>query len=347
MSFLNHARTSALAIALAAAGFSAASADELNIYSWSNYIPPKILEDFTKETGIKINVDTFADNEALLAKLKAGGAGYDVATPTDYMIPTLISEGLLMEIDAKQLPNFKNVAAPHDGPDFDKDRKYSAPYLWGTSGIAYDTAALGKLPESWKILFEPDSGLKGRIGMLDDSTAVYNAAAYYLKVDRCTEDPKEAGRIYDLLSKQKPDVAMYDSDGVVDRLLAGEIRMHMAWNGQAHRAWREKPNIVFVYPEEGISFWSDNLVVPHDAPHAEAAKTFINWMMTPERMAAVSNFAGYMNGLKGSSEFLEAHLRDDPAVNMPDALAGRLRSALECSSKARELRDRVWTRLKS
>ena len=335
------------AVCMLAGSATAGAEEQLFIYNWSNYIPPELLEKFTAETGIETTLDVYDSNETMLAKLQAGAAGYDIIVPSGYMVPVLIDEGLVEKIDAGAMENFSNVAPPHDSPPFDPEREYSAPYLWGTTGYSYDAEAVeGEIGDSWQAFFEPEQGLQGRIAALNDEVEMYNAAAYYLGIDKCTEDPAEAQQILDLLEAQKPHLAMYSSEGTIDRMVAGEVAMHMQWNGAAHRAKMEKPSITYVYPKEGTTFWNDNLMVPKGAPNLENAKTFINWMMAPENIAMASNFAGYMNSIEGSSEHLDESLREDPAVNMPEEYAPRLRPTQDCSAEARELRNKVWTRLK-
>lgn len=338
---------SATALLAVAAAAPAAAQGELFIYNWSNYIPQELLDRFTEETGIQTTLDVYDSNETMLAKLQAGAAGYDIIVPSGYMVPVLIEEDLVERIDVGEMENFSNVAAPHDSPPFDPERAYSAPYLWGTTGFSYDAEAVdSEITDSWQEFFEPDEALQGKIAALNDEVEMYNAAAYYTGVDKCTEDPAEAQKILDLLEAQKPHLAMYSSEGTIDRMVAGEVAMHMQWNGAAHRTKEQKPSITYVYPREGTGFWNDNLMVPKGAPNLDNAKTFINWMMQPETIAQASNFAGYMNGIEGSEEHLDASLREDPAVNMPEEYAERLVPTKDCSAAARELRNRVWTRLK-
>lgn len=338
---------SAFALALGAAD-TAHAAGELFFYNWSNYFPPELLEKFEQETGIDVTLDVYDSNETLLAKLQAGAAGYDVIVPSDYMVKIMIDEGMLEKIDASSMPNFKNVMAPHDSVPFDAKREYSAPYLWGTTAFSYDSARVpgGSLEPTWKSYFEPPAELSGQIASLNDEVEVWNAAAYYLGFDKCTESPEEAQKILAVLEAQKPHLAMYQSDGTIERMIAKEVIMHMQWNGASHRTREQLPTVTYVYPKEGLSFWQDNFAVPKGAKNVENAKTFINWMMQPENIAQATNFAGYMNAIQGSEAFIKPELRDDPAVNMPPENASLLRPTKDCSVKSRELRNRVWTRLK-
>lgn len=326
----------------------AAPAKELYFYIWSNYYPPALLRKFEEETGIHVTMDSFDSNETLLAKLQAGGGGYDVAVPSDYMVKTMIELGLLEKIDAFAMQNFRFVKAPLNAPEFDPKREYSAPYMWGTTGFSYDSSRIpgGRLEESWRSILEPIPELKGQIAMLNDEVEVWNAAAYYLGFDKCTEKPEEAEKILEVLEKQKPSVATYNSDGTIERMEAKEVIMHMQWNGTAHRVRKKIPTLVYVYPKEGITFWHDNLVVPKTAKNKENARVFINWMMKLENAAAASNFTGYNNAIERSEIFLERGLREDPAVVVPDEYKDRLRPSRDCSAASRELRNKVWTRLK-
>jgi spermidine/putrescine transport system substrate-binding protein len=247
------------------------------------------------------------------------------------------------------MPNYRNVGPPFDNQGFDIKRDYTAPYLWGTTGFTYDSARVpgNRLEESWKSFFEPVEGVQGSLAVLNDEVEVWNAAAYYLGIDKCTESREDAQKILDVLEKQKPFVAMYQSDGTHERMVAGEVIMHHQWNGAAHRTKLGLPTAVYVYPKEGLTFWQDNLAVPRGAPHLEEAKTFLNWMMAPENIALASNFTGYMNAIEGTDQYMERALIEDPAVNMPDEYTDRLRPGQDCEAASRELRNRVWTRLKS
>lgn len=337
-----------LAASLVAPGLARAQSKELFLYSWSNYTPPDMLKRFTAETGITVHLDVYNSNDALLAKLEAGGGGYDVIVPTGSTLKRLIDAGKVQKIDAAGMPNFKNVREPFNKPGFDPARAYSVPYMWGTTAFAYDSDKVkgGKFEDSWKELFEPRPEFVGGIGMLDEAATIYNAAAYYLGVDPCTEAPADAQKILALLEKQKPAVKLYAGGGSIDRLASGETPMHMTYNGAAHRAHMRKSSILYVYPREGLGLWMDNLAIPTGAPHTENAKVFLNWMMDPKNAAEASNFTGYNNTIAGSDQFLDAPLREDPAVNMPAEYLPRLREDRVCSAAAIDLRQRVWTRLK-
>lgn len=325
----------------------AAEEKVLFFYNWTDYYPVELLAKFEKETGIKVTLDGYDSNETLLAKLQAGGAKYDVIVPSDYVVPGLVKDKLIQEIDTSTFSNFKNVKDQFNNPDFDSGRKYTAPYLWGTTGIAYDSALVpgNKLDDSWKEFFEPRPELVGKIAALDISSELIVAAELYLGIDQCTEKPDDAKKVLELLEKQKPMLKLYSADSTVDRMAAGEVVMHHLWNGATARASKQRKSIRYIYPKEGTPMFRDNFAVPIGAPHPENAKVFINWMMAPENAAAVSNAIAYSNAIKGD-DLLNADWKNNEAINMPSQYADRLRPTVDCNVEARKLRDRIWTKLK-
>jgi spermidine/putrescine transport system substrate-binding protein len=332
---------------LGLAGPAFAQGKELLLFNWSNYMSPDLLKRFEAETGIKVRLDTYDTNESMLAKLQAGGAGYDVVVPTGPTVQLMIRQGLLEKIDAGAMANAKNIKPPFDHPVFDPEHAYSVPYMWGTTGIGYDTAAIGgaRLDDSWKEIFEPRPEFAGHIGMLSDVGEVFIAAAFYLGLDRCTEKPEDGQKILDLLQKQKPSVKLYSASGTIDRIVSGEVTMAHMWNGSVHRAHMRKGSIAYLYPREGSNLWGDNFAVVKAAPHLAEAKIFLNWMMDPKNAAEASNYTGYNNAIAGSEPFLSQALKDDPAVNMPAEYAARLSPTTECPKGSTDLRQRIWTRL--
>jgi len=337
----------AAALAFVGAAAHAAEEKELLLFNWSNYMSPDLLKRFEAETGIKVTLDTYDTNESMLAKLQAGGAGYDVVVPTGPTLQQMIRDGLVLKVDASTMANVKNIKKPFDHPDFDPERAYSVPYMWGSTGLVYDTTKVagGKIDDSWKELFEPRPDFVGKIGMLKDMGEVMVAAAYYLGFDQCTEKPEEGQKMLELLEKQKPAVKIYSAEGTVDRVAGGEVTMEHMWNGSFHRAHAKLPTIAFVYPREGLNLWGDNFAVPKGAKHVENAKLFLNFMMDPKNAAEASNFTGYNNAIAGSEQYVKDDLRSDPAFNTPETMIPRLKQIRLCSKAALDLRERIWTRL--
>jgi spermidine/putrescine transport system substrate-binding protein len=346
-----------VAVVLAALALSAPAARSegtLLIYDWTGYFPPELLARFEAEHDIDVIFDYFESNEALLDEMRLGGR-YDVIVPTDYMAKIMIDEGLLMEIDAPSLPNFKHVKPPFDHPWYDPERQYTAPYLWGTGGFLYNTSQVegGHLEESWAEFFYPRPELRGKVTALDYQRDLYTAAAFYLDVDPCTEDVDEAQQILDLLMEQKPKLAWYASymtsadpyPLMLDQMNRGEVALFQYWDGGGRRIRGDIPTMVFVIPKEGSLFSQDNYAIPRQAPNPENALIFINFMMDPKNAAEASTYTGYTNAIAGSEEFMTGPLGEDQGRELTPELLERLRFVEQCPDRAIEMRERVWARL--
>lgn len=320
---------------------------ELYLYNWNNYTPPDLLKRFTEETGIAVKLDTYDNNSTLLAKLQAGGSGYDLIVPSGRAVSAMIRNGLIQKIEASKLPNFANVREPFNNPEYDPNREYTVPYTWGVTAVAYDPQKIGgaALEESWKELFEPRPEFAGKVGMLKDADEVVAIAAYYLGFDACTSNAEEGKQILALLEAQKPAVKVYSSEGTIDRLAGGEVSLQYMYNGSFHRAHAKNSNLAYMLPKEGVPMWSDSFAVPTGAKNVENAMVFLNWIMDPKNAAEISNYTGFHNTVAGTEELLKDDLKNDAAINIPQEYASRFRAAVECSKEAMDLREKIWTRL--
>lgn len=304
------------------APFEPATGGEMTLYTWSDYFPEDLAKKFTDDTGIKLTVDYYDSNETLEAKLRASnGAGYDVVVPSDYMVQTLVAAGLLQPVDAPDLPNGANIAEAFLDPYFDPGRVYSVPYLYGTTGFMYDPAKTDAELTSWADYFDPPAEL-GKVGTMSDQTEVVGAALRAVGGVTCSQDAAELQAASDLLTSFKSRVSTISSDGILDRLAAGEESIAMIWNGAAMRAREILPSLAFVYPEEGMALWQDNFVVPVGAAHVPQALTFLDWMMDPVNSAAAANFQRYASGIDGVTELLDADLAAAPEIVVPDDYTG-------------------------
>ncbi|MBO1902302.1 extracellular solute-binding protein [Leucobacter weissii] len=295
-----------------------ATSGQVNLYTWSDYFPEDLVKKFTEDTGITLNVDYFDSNESLEAKLRASdGAGYDVVVPSDYMVQILKNDGLLLEFDATSLPNGGNIKPEFLDVYFDEGRKYSTPYLYGTTSFAYDTAVIDEDLTSWNDYFNPPASAGG-VGTMNDQVEVVNSALRATGGDFCTTDGAQLQAAQDLLVDFKPSVGTINSDGIFERLANGEQAMAMIWNGAAHRAMLERDTITFVYPEEGIALWQDNFTIPSGAENVDQAKTFLNWMLDPENMAVAVNYQAYASGVAGTDELMSEELASSEAIVIPE-----------------------------
>ncbi len=263
---------------------------QLNVFTWSGYVSEEIRSGFEKEFGVKVIVDTFGDNEALLAKLSAGATGYDIIMPSDYMVSIMIKEDLLAELNRDNIPNFQNISLLYLGKYYDPDNLYSVPYTFGTAGIAYDSSVVSPAPDSWTVLW--DEKYKNQFSMLDDERETLGVALKLLGYSLNTTDPEQLRQAKEKLIAQRPLVKQYKSEAE-ELLMAGDVVMAHCWSGDAFRAAEKRPSIRYVIPKESSSRFIDNVCILKSAPHKELAEKFINYLLRPEVNAKVSAFTLY------------------------------------------------------
>lgn len=328
-------------------GYVEATSGEVNFYTWSDYFPEQLIDKFKEDTGVTLNIDYYDTNETLEAKLRASdGAGWDVVVPSDYMVQILKDDGLLLEINTTEFPNGGNIEESFLDVYFDEGRKYSAPYLYGTTSFVYDSAVIpeSEAPTSWADYFNPPAAAGG-VGIMDDMVEGVNNALRVTGGEFCTTEGSQLQAASDLLESFKPRVGTINSDGIIERVAAGEQAMAMMWNGAAFRAIQERPTVKFVYPEEGITLWQDNFVIPKGAKNVDQAKTFINWMLNPENMAIAVNYQGYASGVKGTNELMDDALKNSSAITMPEGYTGA-QPVQPCNNEELENYSKIWEKFK-
>lgn len=339
-----------LSLLLVACAGGGAKSTELNLYGWSEYVPQALLDGFTQETGIKVNYDTYSSNEELLAKLQAGASGYDVIIPSDYTVAIMINQGLLDEIDLKQIPNFANLVPELTNLDFDPGNKYSVPYQWGTVGIAVDTDKVTTPITKWADLWSPE--FKDRVVLLDDEREVLGMVLQTLGYDKNSTDPAQLEEAKAKLLELMPNVRLFDSDSPKTALLAGEVWLGHTWNGEAAIAHSENPAIDYICPEEGCGIWVDNLAVPKGAPHKDAALAFLNYVLKPDASLLITKEFPYSSPNQAALDLLKTQ---DPAAyeaymgfaaTNPSLEAIQNAKAIVDVGEATALWDRIWTEVK-
>ena len=316
----------------------------LNLFIWSNYVAPETLARFEARHGVKVNVDLYDSNEALLAKLQAGNAGYDVICPSDYSVEVLLAQGLLRPLDHSALPHLANVDPSFLDRAYDPGNAHSAPYFWGTSGIAYSRRRVAETPDSWGALWDPR--YRGRILMLDDAREVLGAALKWRGHSQNTRDARLLAAARDDLVRQKPLVRAYNSTNFEDILLSGDVWLAQAWNGQIARAMAQDPDIGYVLPREGSTLFIDNLAIPRDARHPELAHAFIDFTLEAEVAAEICRTMRYSSPNRAAWPLLPPDVRANPAIFPPPEALGRLELIRDLGD-ATILYDRLWTEVKS
>jgi len=337
--------TTATAMALLAN--SVAAAGDLVIYHWFEYMPAELLEKFTSATGINVTMDTYDSNEAMLASLKAGGMGtYDVAVPGDYMVAIMANEGLLDTINDGELSNKGNIAQAWANPSFDPGRVHSIPYQWGSTSFSVNIEDYDGDINTTDILFNPPAELSGKINMLDSQGEVMALASLHMGIPQCSNDRAQLQALNDMLQNAKQHWASFNSDTAREVLVSGDVSVGMIYDGFSAKAREDRPSITYAFPTQGYVVWMDNVVLLKDAPNRENALKFMDFMLEPENIAAVSNYARYGLGVTGAEEFLDPALASLPEAN-PPATAGAGAFVAVCDEATQAVYDQIWTNLKN
>jgi spermidine/putrescine-binding protein len=328
-----------------AAGAPSLRAKRLNLYIWSAYIPREVLDAFTAKTGIAVRFDTYDSNEAVLEKLQSGVAGYDIVVPSDYMVRILIQQKLLQPLDKARLQNVKNLDPLFLGRKFDPDNSYSLPYVWGTTGFAYNKRKVRGSVDGWGVLFDPSN--RGRILMLDDMRECFAVALKYLGHSLNSKDPATLKRAADLLKRQKPLVKTYNSADFGNILAAGDVDYAHGYNGQFAKLVAARPDtFAYVIPKEGATIWMDNVCIPVKARNLDSAYAFLDFVMEPEINARIVNGVSYASANVPARQFIEPGILKDPAIYAPEAAVARC-EFLEDIGDTTTLLDQYWTEIKA
>jgi spermidine/putrescine transport system substrate-binding protein len=325
-------------------------AAEIFLYNWSEYIDPEIMDQFEAECGVKVVETNYDSNETLLATLQAGGADYDVIVPSDYMVTTLIDEGLVNELDYSIITNIANMEPVNVNQYFDPEQKYTVPWFWGTSGFAVDTNVVTEYTDSWSMLFDPDSPYCGMISMLDDQRETIGAALMYLGYSINDVDPAHMEEAKNLLIDQSKCVKAYDSQTNDDLIVSGETVLGHVWTGDALLAGDPesggRDGIVYVIPQEGCTIWQDNMMIPIGAPNPYTAMVFMNYTQYPEIAAQNAEWVGYATPNNAAKEFIDSDMLGNESVYPTAEVEARLQW-IEDVGPALELYDRIWTEFKA
>lgn len=327
-------------------------AKELSWYTWGNYVSDDVTKRFTQLCGVTVKVDVYGSNEEMEAKFKAGGnPGYDLITPSDYMVAKMAAAGMLEKINFDNVPNFKNIDPSHKGLYFDPNNEYSVAYNWGTTGIAYDKTKVKTPITNWKQIMEPADELKGKIGMLDDMRELLGMALRYKGFSANSSSSDEINAARDALIAQKKFAKNYsDSPTNSTNLVAGDVLAAMIYTNDAVVAKSQNPNIEYVIPEDVSTIWQDNMAVPKGAPSQYTAEVFINFMADPKNAADNANGAGLTtpNAAALQQGLIDEALRNNPTV-YPDvqALGKKLEFLRKGDPKVDEIFQRAFDEVKA
>jgi spermidine/putrescine transport system substrate-binding protein len=321
-----------------------ALAEELRIYGWAGEMPDEVLADFEAETGIEVTFDTFDSNESMIAKLDAGGSGYDLVNPSQYAVQILVNRGKLVELDHAKIGTYDKIGPTFKDVSYDPGNKYSIPYVWGTTGLAYNKTCVDEPITSWKSLF--DEKYKGRVYMLDNMLAAYIAGLQVNGFSANTSDPAEIEKATETLIAQKPLLAGYNSTNFADLVSSGEACIVQSWSSSVLQAIVDNPDVVYVLPEEGGTMWIDGYSILTDAPNPEAAYKFLSYILRPEVAAKTTELTKTATVVPESKALLPKEVGENPAVFPDEATIANADFILDLGDAMKFYQD-GWTKVKA
>ncbi len=324
----------------------AAQAQELQLYNWGNYTSPEMIQKFEDETGIAVTVTDYDSNDTALAKVQAGGHGFDLVVPSANYVPIWVENGLLVELDHERLENFGNIAERWADVPWDPGRAHTVPWQWGTTGVAVNTAVYSGDPNTSAIFLDPPEELVGKVNVVPEMNDVMALAIMAAGGEPCTEDLEVLRTVRDMLMAAKPKWISMDY-GMTEKLSSNDVAASVNWNGSTMRARGNNPDIVYGYPKEGYPLWMDSVGLLTDARNVDEAYQFLNFIMDPENAAMISEFAKYANGIEGSEAFMSDEMTSAPEIVVPDAYADAGQFLPTCPTSATQLYTQIWTELQS
>ena len=334
-----------IAFSACAMGSASASAEELTVFNWFDYIDPAVIDLFEEETGITVKYVNFTTNEEMYTKLEAGAGTYDVIFPSEYMIERMIAHDMLEELDLSAMPNFANVMDRLKDPSYDPGNKYSVPYMWGTLGYLYNSEMVDEELTSWSALF--DEKYAGNVIMMNSMRDSIGLALKYLGYSMNTRSEAELNEAKDLLIKQKQDKIQcgYLLDETKDKMVGGEAAIGVVYSGDAQYAIEKNENLVYVIPEEGSNIWVDGMCIPKGSKNVEGAMKFIDFMCREDVAAMNFDYIYYCSPIQAVVDGLDEEEAAQSTINPSEDVVSRceyFNDVEDCMS----LYENVWMEIR-
>lgn len=314
---------------------------ELNLYAMSDYIPEVVTKEFETKFHARVRYDNFSNNEELLAKLQAGASGYDIIIPSDYMVTALVANNLLSRLDLTKIPNIKNLSSDFRNLPFDVSGDYSIPYMWGTTGLVYNSKFVKDPPESWDLLFKAE--YKGRISVLEDAREAIGITMRKLGFSGNSVEKDQIAKAQSLLSKLKPNIRIFTADPK-QHLQSEDVWIAQVYSGDAKISAVTKPELKYFVPKEGATLWIDNMAIPTGAANKDLAYEFINFILEPVIAETLAESLLFNTPNSAAESLIEDE-------NLRASHLKKVKSAhlefLKDLGQNMELWDEAWTKIKS
>jgi spermidine/putrescine transport system substrate-binding protein len=321
------------------------STQRLNVYNWSDYVAPETIPNFEQETGIRVRYGTYESVPEMLAKVMSGNSGWDVVFPSAEYIQPMRDMGLLAPLRTEWLPNLDSLDPSFRRPPWDPELRWSLPYMWGVTGIVYQTST-NPPPVAWKDLFS--DRLAGKITMLDDPPEVLGSCLKMLGYSLNSADPTELKKAQAEAIAQKRLVRAYLNAEVRDQLVAGDVTAAQAWAVTAAQAIQAAPGkLTFAFPSEGFARFADTMAILRESRRQEAAHKFLNYLLRPAVSAQIVVAVQTATANGAAHALLPPQLRDNPVLYPPAETLSRGEWFEPQSAASQRLRDRLWTEIKS
>lgn len=319
--------------------------DELVIFTWANYLPQDMLDRFTEETGIRVNYTYFTSNDEMLAKLQAvNGGDYDLILASDYAIDIARKEGLLQKLNLDDIPNFKDIDPAFQSKFYDETNEYTVPFSAGTPLIVYDPAKVDIDIDGYNDLWDPS--LRDSLVVIDDARVMIGITLMSMGHPMNTTDEAVLQQAADKLMQLRPNIRAFDYDTPYEKMISGETAVGFMFTPQANWAVTERPDLQVVYPEEGLGFGIDSFFIPSNAPHADNASRFLNFILQGDVSAELSEFSQYMNCVTTAKEYLSEEYLNNKVLYVPSELLTDAQFVEDVGSAAQEIYNNIWTAFK-
>lgn len=321
------------------------TSEVLNIYNIGDYIDPELIDKFTDETGIEVVYESYDTNEAMYQKIKSESSNFDIIFPSDYMVEKMAKENMLEEIDYNNIPNYVNINEDFKNASYDKDNKYSVPYLWGTIGIMYNKNMVNDNVDSWDILW--NNKYEGNIMMLDSIKDSMGISLKRLGYSMNSTNEKEINEAKQELINQKPLVLAYANDESMDRLIGEDVAMGIAYSGDAVIMMEQNENLRYAIPKEGTNKWVDTMCIPKGAENKKEAETFINFLLEPENAKQNVDYIGYATPNKAAFEILDEDQKNNEVMYPSKELIEKSEVFKDMDENTLKLYNDAWVEIKT